>query len=204
MKIKQALKKFWHLVWKDDSLKGWIISLIVIFVFVKFIFFPTLNLVTGTKLPLMVVESCSMYHQRDLFTNFDNWWKLKGEQYSTYIIDKSDFQKFSLKNGFNKGDIMFAVGVKPGNLKIGDIIIFNADQYHPIIHRIIEIKKDNNGYVFSTKGDNNNGQLSVEKNIQSDQIISKAVLKIPYLGWTKLIFFDWKNSADQRGFCKQN
>ena len=64
-KFKRFLKKSWQIIWKDDSLKGWIISLIFIFVVIKFIFFPLLNLATGTSLPLAIVESCSMYHGTD-------------------------------------------------------------------------------------------------------------------------------------------
>ncbi|MEK6833838.1 MAG: hypothetical protein AABY32_07380, partial [Nanoarchaeota archaeon] len=50
-KIKKFLKKFWQIVWKDDSFKGWIISLVFIFIVIKFVFFPLLNLATGTSLP---------------------------------------------------------------------------------------------------------------------------------------------------------
>jgi membrane protein insertase Oxa1/YidC/SpoIIIJ len=69
-KFKQFIKRFWWIVWKDDSFKGWVISLIFVFVLIKFIFFPFLNLVTGTKLPLAIVESCSMYHNKDIFVKF--------------------------------------------------------------------------------------------------------------------------------------
>ena len=49
-RFKKFWKKFWFIVWKDDSLKGWIISIIFLFVVIKFIFFPLLNLATGTTL----------------------------------------------------------------------------------------------------------------------------------------------------------
>jgi len=188
--FKKFWNKFWFIVWKDDSPKGWLISVIFIFIVIKFIFFPVLSFATGTSLPLAIVESCSMYHQGNLFSNFDNWWENHESKYSSYIINDLDFQDFIFKNGFNKGDILFVLKAKPEKLKIGDVIIFNGGTENPIIHRILEIKKEGEKYIFSTIGDNNNGQLNFEENIQEEQIIGKAVFKLaPYLGWGKLIFY---------------
>lgn len=203
--IKEFLKKFWFIVWKDDSLKGWIISIIFLFIVIKFIFFPALNLVTGSSLPLAIVESCSMYHQGNIFSDFDNWWERHESKYSNLEINKLDFREFKLKRGFNKGDILFIVGKKPEKLEVGDIIVFNAEQKNPVIHRIINIEYENEEYTFSTFGDNNNGQLSFEKSITSEEIVGKAVFRVvPYLGWGKLIFFEGKRPASERGFCEEN
>ena len=205
MKLKELLKKFWHLLWKDNTWKGWVFSIIVLFIFIKLIFFPGLSLVTGTKLPLAIVESCSMYHQGNLLSNFDAWWENHEPKYIPYEISKEEFKSLIFKNGFNKGDILFIVKANPEKLKVGDVIIFEAGAQNPIIHRIIEIKKENNEYIFSTMGDNNNGQLVVEKEIKSSQLIGKASLKLaPYLGWVKLIFFEPVRPPQERGFCKEN
>jgi len=193
------------LLWKDDSLKGWIFSIIFLFIFIKFIFFPTLSIITGTSLPLAIVESCSMYHNGNLLSNYDNWWDRHESKYSKYEIEKQEFKDFIFKNGFNKGDILFVIRANPEKLKIGDVIIFNADKKNPVIHRIIEIKDNNGEYSFSTIGDNNNGQLSVEKNIKQEQLIGKAVFKIaPYMGWGKLIFFENQRPQNEKGFCDEN
>lgn len=204
-KVKKALKKFWFLLWKDESLKGWVFSIIVLFIFIKFIFFPVLSLITGTSLPLAIVESCSMYHKGNLFSDYNEWWQRHETKYEPYEIDKETFRDFVFKNGFNKGDILFIIKAEPEKLKVGDVIIFNAEKQHPLIHRIIEIKQENGEYVFSTIGDNNNGQLSVEKNIKSEQLVGKAVFKlVPYLGWGKLVFFEQARPASERGFCEEN
>lgn len=204
-KIKEAWKKFWFLLWKDNTPKGWIFSIIFLFIFIKFIFFPGLSLITGTTLPLAIVESCSMYHNGNLLSNYDTWWDKHENKYSEFEIDKKEFEEFKFKNGFNKGDILFIVRAKPEKLVAGDVIIFNARQRNPIIHRIIEINNKTNEYSFSTIGDNNNGQISFEKNINENQIIGKAVFKIaPYLGWGKLIFFEFKKSDSEKGFCTEN
>ena len=205
MNLKELWKKFWHLLWKDESLKGWFFSLIIIFVFIKFIFFPGLNFLTGTERTLAIVESCSMYHSWNFNYNFNDWSSSHKDKYSSFGISKDQFENYPLKNGFNKGDILFLVGVKPEKVKIGDIILFNANQKNPVIHRVIKIEAKNEDYTFSTIGDNNNGQLSFEDNIKGDQLVGKAVFRlVPYAGWAKLIFYDWKNPEELRGFCNEN
>lgn len=214
MKFKEALKKFWFLLWEDNSLKGWIFSIVFLFIFIKLIFFPGLNFITGTSTSLAIVESCSMYHNTNFlfFHNFDTWDLSQEQKYSQFGITKSDFEKFSMKNGFNKGDILFMTRATPEKLKVGDIILFNANQKNPIIHRIVKIQNINGEYVFTTIGDNNpysfnstNNNLGIdETNIKPNQLVAKASVNIvPYLGWGKLIFQDWSKPAGERGFCNQ-
>ena len=202
--IKKTLNKIWFLLWKDESWKGWLFSVIFIAVFVKFIFFPVLSLATGTSLPLAIVESCSMYHEGNIFSNFGEWWQRHERKYTNFDMNKGQFYDFKFKNGFNKGDILFIIGAKPEKIKIGDVVIFNAGMQNPLIHRVIEIKQDQSIYLFSTIGDNNNGQLEIERDISENQIVGKAVFKLaPYLGWGKLIFYEQFKTESERGFCKE-
>lgn len=204
--LKKYWKKFWYLLWKDDSFKGWIFSVIFLIVFIMFIFFPFLRLVTGTSLPLAIVESCSMYHQGNLLSDSDAWWKKHESKYTKFIINDLDFQDFIFKNGFNKGDILFIIGARPEKLKQGDVIIFNSGiKKTPIIHRVMDISEKDGEYIFSTMGDNNRGQSDFEKSIKENQLVGKAVFKLaPYIGWTKLIFFENLKSSSERGFCQEN
>ncbi len=203
--FKNFWKKFWFIVWKDNSLKGWIISILFLFIVIKLIFFPLLNLVTGTALPLAIVESCSMYHSGNIFSNFDNWWDRHDVKYFELDITKSEFEEFSFKRGFNKGDILFIIGKKPEKIEIGDVIIFEVNQRNPIIHRVINIQQENENYIFSTIGDNNNGQLSFERAISEDKIVGKAVIRlVPYIGWIKLVFFEANKPISERGLCSEN
>lgn len=201
-KLKKFLNKFWFIVWKDNSPRGWILSIIFLFIIIKLIFFPLLNLATGTSLPLVIVESCSMYHEGNLNSNFDEWWKNNEMKYFLQGIGKADFKEFPFKSGFNKGDILFVVGAKPEKIKEGDVIIFEANYKYPIIHRVVDIREKNGELIFSTLGDNNDGQLEDEKEISSERVIGKAIARpAPYLGWIKLIFFEHLKSDSQKGFC---
>jgi len=188
MDIKHNAKRFYAFL-KEDSWPSFIVGLLIALIVIKFIIFPVLTLITGSALPLVIVESCSMYHQFDLDQIVQN------RIYSDNGITYENTSNWVLKNGFTKGDIIIVLG--PKNLKVGDVVIFNAGQTNPIIHRIVNIQNE----TYSTKGDNNFGQLPVEKSISKDQLVGKAVFKIPAIGWIKLIFFDWRKLEDQRGFC---
>lgn len=212
-KIITNIKKFWDWTWNSDSILSWIVALALIYIIVKFMFFPGLSLITGSSLPLAGVESSSMDHQivkddynilnlcgnvytKKEYINFNKYWETCGSWYEEKNISKETFSEFPLKNGFRKGDIIIVWGrFKP---KIGDIIIFKPNPEstapRPIIHRIASIK-DN---VIQTKGDHNQKQLTLDNNIyktdetsiNQEQIIGKAIFKIPYLGWVKIIVVD--------------
>jgi signal peptidase I len=213
-KLKKGLKKFWFLLWKDNSVKGWILSLIFLFVFIEFIFFPFMNLITGTTLPLAIVESCSMYHNGNVFSNFNTWFNEHQQKYEKINLTQKDFQTFTLSKGFDKGDILFLIKANPEKLKIGDIIAFTSGTSGtPVIHRIITIREVNGEKIFSTMGDNNAGQLIPgnnyagidEREIKQSQLVGKAIFRIaPKLGWVKLIFFEALRPQSERGFCKAN
>jgi len=183
------IKKIFNFL-KQDTWQSWLVSIILVVIFIKLIFFPLLSLLTGSPLPLVVVESCSMYHE----SSFDSWWESNSGFYASRDISKQDFSGFPIKNGLNKGDIVLVLGKSKYN--IGDIIIFESQAEHPLIHRIISISP------LSTKGDHNSDQLSLERNIADDAVLGKAAAKIPLLGWIKLIFFEPFRPSSQRGFCR--
>ena len=88
---------------------------------------------------------------------------------------------------FYRGDMMIVYGEK--NIEVGDVVVFDSlDKKYPIIHRIVEIR---DGGII-TKGDNNpstdEGKWGV---IPMDNIHGKAFLKIPLLGWVKILFVEF-------------
>ena len=56
MKSNNPLLKFWKFL-KADTWQSWLISMILLVIIIKFIFFPLLSLITGSSLPLVVVDS---------------------------------------------------------------------------------------------------------------------------------------------------
>lgn len=199
---KNIFVRFWKFL-QEDSWQSWLVSLVLLVVLIRFIFFPLLGFVTGSSLPLVVIESCSMYHAE----GFDDWWAGHSDWYVERGITKEQFEKFSFSNGLNKGDIIFVWGRSSYN--IGDVIIFapnsGSSAPHPIIHRIV------GDDPYETKGDHNFGQLIGgnpanyqnidETNISPNQIIGKSVFRIPLLGWIKLVFFEPLKAPGERGLC---
>lgn len=188
--------KYFKRVWKflqEDSWPSFLVTLVLAFIMIKFVFFPGLSVLTGTSLPLVIVESCSMYHHEDgLEKTFES-----GSVYEDYGLSLADSIGWDFQNGFAKGDVIFVVGAD--DLEVGDVIIFEGGREYPLIHRLVEV-----GETYATKGDNyvtNSRQLASEKKISEDQLIGKALFRVPIIGWAKLIFFEPGKTEDRRGFC---
>ena len=191
MKIGEYAKEFWKFL-KKDTWPSFAATLLIALIIIKFIFFPLLSLLTGSALPLVIVESCSMYHHEAGFEK-----TFESDVYEKNGIGIEDTISWPFQNGFTKGDVIFVIG--PGDVEVGDVIIFNAGEQHPLIHRVVEVDEN-----FATKGDNyktNYNQLTVEKNISEDQIIGEALFRIPLVGWAKLIFFEFGRDEGERGIC---
>lgn len=213
MDIKKEAIRFWKFLNKD-TWQSTLTFILIFLVLIMYVFSPLLGILTGfsysesvikiapsknfpfltfssQSLNLVIVESCSMYHNENLEEILTN------ENYVKNNITIEETKGWGFKNGFTKGDIIFSVA--PKNIEVGDVIIFNSNQpnvRYPIIHRVIRAEE-----TYTTKGDNNQGLLTYEREIQEQQILAKSVLRIPYIGWIKLILFDWQKPKEQRGFC---
>lgn len=198
-KIKKKFKAFNNFL-NEDTWESWLVYIVLAFVLVRFVIYPVLGLVFGTSYPIVAVVSGSMEHDG----SFDDWWSskavlngknvLQSEFYSNYEISKSEFLEFPSKNGFNTGDIMILVGADSENIEVGDIIVFRTNRPDPIIHRVIEKNINDNQVSYRTKGDHNLMSYDTaaldESNISDENIIGKAVFRVPWLGYVKIIFFN--------------
>ena len=193
----KGLREFWNFIWNEDSIWSWIVNILIAFILIKFIIYPGIGLLLGTNLPVVAVISDSMSHDG----NFDTWWNSKaiceynntaksctqGDWYAGKGISKEEFLQYRMRNGFNKGDIIILRGTSFDQLQVGDILVFKSQLAYPVIHRVVE-KND----MIQTKGDHNSQQIYSaqinEKYVLKDQIIGKAWIKVPYLGYVKILF----------------
>lgn len=189
-KATQVIKKIWLFLWQDDSIWSWLANIVVAFVLIKFIVYPGLGFLFATTHPIVAVVSGSMEHQGD----FDAFWEESGFWYEQKGITKEEFRDYWFHNGFNKGDIMILEGWGKEKLKKGDVIVFVQASREPIIHRLVGIRQEGNEKLFWTKGDNNPDSIKSlyvdETNIKESQIIGKAVVRVPYLGYIKIGFVE--------------
>jgi hypothetical protein len=190
------IKKKWN-----QYTEGWFGN--VVYLFLGFIIAYSLNIFLGlalnTETPVVAVFSCSMEHNtyNNWFcntksdevcgkntsgydtTNFNDYWKLCGNWYESQNISKEEFNSFFSEDGLEVGDMIIVLNTK--NFNVGDILIFDTDlRKYPIIHRVYDI----NDTTILTKGDNN----AAPDNFAKTKINGKAILKIPLLGWVKILF----------------
>ena len=202
---KKTFKKIWYFIWDDNSIWSWIVNIVLAFILIKFVVYPGLGFLLQTSHPVVAVVSESMEHNG----NFNDWWEKSGKWYIENSINKEDFNNFPLKSGFDKGDIMVLKGKKPGNINMGDVIVFWSAKKDPIIHRVVK-KWHNEAYYFQTKGDNyRTNPTSIkssfldETKISQEQIVGNAVFRIPLLGYIKIWFVElfnvFKDALVQKG-----
>lgn len=148
-----------------------IIVLIILFLVIKFVFFPAISYLSATSMPLVVIQSASMSHTEKGFEKIFR----TDTNYLDNSISLNDTFYWSFQGGLNRGDIVL---IKPAdNVQIGDVILFKVNNGGMIISRVISENP------IKTKGDNNPGLLYFENSISKDNIIGKADSRIPYLGW---------------------
>ncbi len=201
---KTTTKKCWHYFWHEDTVGSWLLNIVVAFLLIRFLVYPILGAVLGTNFPIVAVVSESMEHS--LFNDaicgknipnykesFDNYWDTCGNWYQQHNITKEQFSTFSFRDGFNKGDVIILWRAHQQNLKIGDVLVFQASRAQPIIHRIVAIKTENGNVYYQTKGDHNSDSISSalgETRIDAGRIEGKGAIRIPYLGWLKILFVE--------------
>lgn len=199
MSFRDLLKQSWHFIWEDDSIWSWLANIVLAFFLIKFIVYPGLGYILGTSFPIVAVVSSSMEHTN----TFQNWWnttccsdqkcfvqKTQQNIYQRWDITKEKYVTYPYTSGFNKGDIMILAG---GDITIGDVIVFAAEhRSDPIIHRLVNVNTIAGKPFYNTQGDNNCGSIAdFEKNIPQERIIGKAIMRIPLLGWLKIMFVEF-------------
>jgi signal peptidase len=89
----------------------------------------------------------------------------------------------SMKPTLNQGDMVIIISTPPPTIKIGDIIQYRASDMI-VIHRVIDKYEASGILWFITKGDSNNAP---DDPISANQVIGRAVLTIPQLGWVSVV-----------------
>jgi len=135
-----------------------------------------IGFVLGTDLPVVAVVSTSMLHDRTTPVVHYEWLE------KNLGISKEEADRWPLSKVFDRGDILIVIGVDPEKIQTGDVIVFDAGQGYPVVHRVM-LQTEDGG--FRTKGDHN---PSLDYWIvYPEDIHGKAVFVIPKLGYVKII-----------------
>jgi signal peptidase len=88
----------------------------------------------------------------------------------------------SMTPGIQVGDIVIIARINTNLLKEGDIAAYRSpDMSVPTVHRIVDIENGEGQTEYIFKGDAN--QAPDVKPVQPQQIVGKAVLVVPKIGW---------------------
>ncbi len=205
MKKKTFRQRLWYFIWEDDSIWSWLVNIGLAFILIKFLVYPGIGWLLGTSFPIVAVVSESMQHtpdqgllcgrqMNDFKYSFNQYWSICGSWYEERGISPEQFLTFPLEDGFNKGDVIILMGARPGNLHIGDIVVYQGPKPQPIIHRLVKITEENGQPIYQTKGDHNSDSIHSEslneEQIRHEILVGKGVIRIPYLGWIKILFVE--------------
>lgn len=93
----------------------------------------------------------------------------------THAVIEVNGKRFTVREGA-------AYQVNGATLKVDDL----RGMKIPVVHRVISKSPDS----LETKGDNNPGQLSFEKDVRPEQIHGEVVMLVPRIGGLKILVMD--------------
>jgi signal peptidase I len=98
----------------------------------------------------------------------------------------------SMEPHLKVGDLILVEEVVPENIEQGDVIVVNVpkpvrDRYHfpsSIVHRVVNVKRDEHTLLFRIKGDNNSAEDPFT--VVPEDIMGQVHKNIPYAGYPVL------------------
>ncbi|MFZ8801165.1 MAG: S24/S26 family peptidase [Candidatus Nanopusillus sp.] len=168
--IEKIKKIIIRIFFGDDYLSDvlFIIFIFIIYFIIQLIYPPLFS----------VIVSPSMEHHNFNF-----------QKYEQYNITQQEFFQFPYPNGLYVGDIVMILPIDTQYLKPGDVILYIGTSLYKgeyIFHRIVGYNNNGN---FIIMGDNNLGPIIFEdeNNMDPNRIIGIGILRIPLLGYIKLL-----------------
>lgn len=86
----------------------------------------------------------------------------------------------SMEPEFSIGDLVILKKCNVNEVEVGEIIEYKRKDFS-VVHRVVAKNQIDGRFVLTTKGDNNNGPDADP--VQEEQIVAKAIAKIPYIAW---------------------
>ena len=96
----------------------------------------------------------------------------------------------SMEPVYFEGDVIFIKEINPHDIEVGDIIVFEArGNGIPIVHRVIDIVREQGVLYFVTKGDSNSFQdtyYNPLKGVPESRVIGTPIFRVPKVGWISI------------------
>lgn len=147
---------------------------------VKGVFKFIANVVSWTALVILVLLALFLAY----YTINTRLYASRGEKFEPFV-SLYTIVSGSMEPNIKVWDVVISKKVKsPEEIKVGDVITFTSTSSISrgmiVTHRVMEVKKENDGYKYKTKGDNNLSPDSAYA--EYNNIIGKVILRVPQLG----------------------
>lgn len=147
---------------------------------VKGIFKFIANVVSWTALVILVLLALFLAY----YTINTRLYASRGEKFEPFV-SLYTIVSGSMEPNIKVWDVVISKKVKsPEEIKVGDVITFTSTSSISrgmiVTHRVMEVKKENDGYKYKTKGDNNLSPDSAYA--EYNNVIGKVILRVPQLG----------------------
>lgn len=147
---------------------------------VKGIFKFIANVVSWTALVILVLLALFLAY----YTINTRLYASRGEKFEPFV-SLYTIVSGSMEPNIKVWDVVISKKVKsPEEIKVGDVITFTSTSSISrgmiVTHRVMEVKKTNDGYKYKTKGDNNLSPDSAYA--EYNNVIVKVILRVPQLG----------------------
>lgn len=138
------------------------------------------NVVSWTALVILVLLALFLAY----YTINTKLYASRGEKFEPFV-SLYTIVSGSMEPNINVWDVVISKKVKsPTDIKVGDVITFTSTSSISrgmiVTHRVMEVKKTDQGYVYKTKGDNNLSPDSAYA--EYNNVIGKVILRVPQLG----------------------
>ena len=147
---------------------------------VKGVFKFIANVVSWTSLVILVLLALFLAY----YTINTRLYASRGEKFEPFV-SLYTIVSGSMEPNIKVWDVVISKKVKsPHEIKVGDVITFTSTSSISrgmiVTHRVMEVKKTQDGYKYKTKGDNNLSPDSAYA--EYNNVIGKVILRVPQLG----------------------
>ena len=134
---------------------------------------PTLKLITVIVILISVVYVSWLSARYFLATDYPLVYVASNSMYPTLRV----------------GDLLFVKGVKPEDIRVGDVGIFikPTGTGERIVHRVVSIKRVDGKVLITTKGDNNPSSIYWERDFDSSYVVGKVFFWVRFIGFIPMI-----------------
>ncbi len=186
MEIDSAkIKKFTINLLRGKNTYSILFYIIVIYLASVYVALPAVYAFTPVSYISSVLSGSMSHSAPTIQLTYYDWLTQHG-------FNNSQTSTWPYQRGIDIGSLLIAYKVSPEQIKVGDVIIFDAfynGVYEDIVHRVINITVINGTYYYTTKGDANPSSLPIEVDIPYSHVVGKVGDVIPYLGYPRYLLY---------------